>query len=108
MARQKDEDEPPSPETTMVRKGKEAFLLAEMGTFMKELQARPLAKLLEDLPGLLALPAAKYALVAIALGKRMRTSETDRTYIQMQLENVRAEAAPELRERCDALLKPIE
>jgi hypothetical protein len=92
-------------DTTMVRRGKEAFLLAEMGRFAKDLQTRPLRKLLADLPGLMELPDGKYALVAMAVAKRMR-SEEERSYIEDQLQSLRTQGNDLVRERCDALLKP--
>jgi hypothetical protein len=102
------EDGPGEMETTMVRKGKAAFSLSEMGKFTKDLQTRPLPKLLADLPGLLKMPDSKYPLVAMALGKRMRASNEERTYIQMHLEDIRARANALVRERCDAILKAAE
>jgi hypothetical protein len=99
-----DEAEGESSDTTIVRRGKEAFLLAEMGRFTRELQARPLAKLIEDLPGLLDLPESKYALVAMILKKRMRDSDTEREAIASQL-SLLVNTSPEgVRARCEALL----
>ncbi|MGH9889569.1 MAG: hypothetical protein ACREBE_28815 [bacterium] len=98
-----DDDDSPS-DTTIVRHGKEAFLLAEMGRFTRELQVRPLAKLVEDLPGLLALPESKYALVAMTLKKRMRSSDTEREAIASQLSLLVATSPPDVRARCEALL----
>jgi hypothetical protein len=106
MANPEDDDAREDMETTIVRTGKAAFSLSEMGKFTKDLQTRPLPRLLEDLPGLMKIADSKYPLVAMALGKRMRASEEERTYLQMHLEDIRAGGDAEVRERCDALLKP--
>jgi len=98
-----DEDDP---ETTIVRQGKDAFLLAEMGRFARDLQARPLAKLVEDLPGLLELPDSKYALVAMQVGKRMRVSADDRVALEAQLRALQKSPSEIVRGRAEALLNP--
>jgi hypothetical protein len=98
-----DEDDVPS-DSTIVRKGKVAFLLAEMGQFTRELQGRPLQKLLEDLPGLLELPESKYALVAMMLKKRMRDSELEREALGAELSMLAQRSAEPVRVRCLALL----
>jgi hypothetical protein len=102
-----DDDDSESSDSTIVRRGKEAFLFAEMGRFTRELQERPLQKLLEDLPGLLELGESKYALVAMTLKKRMRASEIEREAIATQLSTLRQRSPEAVRARCEALLNII-
>ena len=90
----------------MVRRGKAAFSLTDMSQFVRELQERPLSKLLEDLPGLLELPEAKFALVCLALGKRMRSSALDKSALDEQLQTLRRVGNAQVRDRCSALLRP--
>jgi hypothetical protein len=103
MATDDDEDS----ESTIIRHGKAAFSFSEMGRFVRELEARPLARLLEDLPGLLELPDAKYALVSLAVGKRMRKSAEDRAALEPQLRALLRVGPPDVKKRCEDLLKPF-
>jgi hypothetical protein len=100
MALPKDDD------STMVRRGKAAFSLTDMSKFVKDLQDRPIAKLIDDLPGLLDLPEAKFALVSLALVKRMRASSDDKKVIVGQLETLKRVGTAMMRDRCSSLLKP--
>jgi hypothetical protein len=99
MADQDDEDD-----TTIVRSGKEAFRFAEMSRFVRQLQERPLQKLVDDLEGLMALSEAKYALVSLALSRRMRDSADEKAAIRAKLEYLRAAGDAQTRSRCEALL----
>jgi len=101
MATDDDEDS----ESTIVRHGKAAFSFSEMGRFVRELEARPLDRLLEDLAGLLELPDAKYALVSLAVGKRMRKSAEDRAALEPQLRALLRVGPPDVKKRCEELLK---
>ena len=94
-------------ESTIVRHGKAAFSFSEMGRFVRELEARPLERLLADLPGLLDLPDAKYALVSLAVGKRMRKSAEDRAALEPQLRAIHRVGSTDIKKRCDDLLKAL-
>ncbi len=59
-------------DSTLVRTGKLAMGYQEMVAFVKDIEERPTARLVSDLEGLLALPEAKYQLVATVLRKRTR------------------------------------
>ena len=96
-----DEDEFSS---TIVRRGKAAFSFSEMGTFVRDLEGRPLERLLADLAGLLELPDGKHGLVAMVLGKRMRASAAERAAIEARLRQLVSGAPPDLKKRCEALL----
>ena len=100
-------DDEDDSESTIVRHGKAAFSFSEMGRFVRELEARPLERLVADLPGLLELPEAKYALVSLAVGKRMRKSAEDRAALEPQLRQIVRVGTPEVRKRCEDLLKPL-
>ena len=90
--------------STIVRRGKAAFSYSEMERFVRELEARPLDRLVADLPELLDLPEAKFGLVAMAVGKRMRLSSSERAAIEARLRELSRTAAPEPRQRCEKLL----
>jgi hypothetical protein len=100
-----DEDDEPNPHSTIVRRGKAAFSFSEMGRFVKDLEARPLERLVADLPGLLEMPDAKYGLVAMVLGKRMR-SPVERKAVEAALRGLLPSAGPATKKRCEDLLKP--
>ena len=100
-----DEDDEPNPHSTIVRRGKAAFSFSEMGRFVKDLEARPLERLVADLPGLLEMPDAKYGLVAMVLGKRMR-SPVERKAVETALRGLLPGAGPATKKRCEDLLKP--
>jgi hypothetical protein len=101
-----DEDDEPNPHSTIVRRGKAAFSFSEMGRFVKDLEARPLERLVADLAGLLEMPDAKYGLVAMVLGKRMRHAPVERKAIEAALRGLLTSAGPGLKKRCEDLLKP--
>jgi hypothetical protein len=94
-------------ESTIVRHGKAAFSFSEMGRFVRELEARPLERLVADLPGLLELPDAKYALVSLAVGKRMRKSAEDRAALEPRLKGIHRVGSAEMKKRCEDLLKAL-
>ncbi len=104
MSDGKDDDD--EVETTIVRRGKEAFSFAEMGAFVRDLQSRPLAKLVDDLPGLLELSEAKFALVVLAISKRMRNGGEEQAAIVAKLEALKTTGTAQVRKRSEALLKP--
>ena len=68
-----DEEAPPDDAfSTLVQTGKDALTFTEMQTFVKDIETRPMERLIGDLPGLMALPAAKYQLVVMVLRKKAR------------------------------------
>src|SRR5688500_16818566 len=90
-------------ESPIVRHGKAAFSFSEMGRFVRELEARPLDRLVADLPGLLELPDAKYALVSLAVSKRMRKSAEDRAALEPRLRGILRVANTDMKKRCEDL-----
>lgn len=67
-----DEDPPGDAFSTLVQSGKNALTFTEMQAFVKDIEARPTARLINDLPGLMALHDAKYQLVVMVLRKKTR------------------------------------
>jgi hypothetical protein len=99
------EDDADDPGSTLIRTGKTALTFTEMATFVRELEARPGPRLLEDLPGLLALPEAKYGLVLMVLRKKIRRDGAMRETILERLKEIGTTADdPQVRERCQVVL----
>ncbi len=99
-----DEDDPTY--STLFRTGKSAFSLADMARFSKDVNERPIERLVADLPALLALPEAKYAIVALIVGRRMRASDVERAALTERLVDLKSSGDAELRRRCDSILHP--
>jgi hypothetical protein len=90
-------------ESTLVRAGKGALTFTEMAAFVRDLEARPTARLLADLPGLMALPEAKYGLVLMVLRRKTRPSGVERAAILERLLELRSRSEePAVRERLEA------
>jgi hypothetical protein len=100
------DDDDPETGSTIVRRGKAAFSFGDMGRFVRELEERPLERLLTDLPGLLELPEGKYGLVAHVLEKRMRQSAADRAAVERGLRTLPKTATALARERALKVLNP--
>ena len=77
-------------DTTLIRRGRTALSVSEMVAFVDMLEARPLLKLLEELPELARLSEAKFALATKTVRRRFRgESPVD----QMQLRIVANDVA---------------
>ena len=59
-------------DSTLIRRGRAALSVSEMVAFVDMLEARPLLKLLEELPDLARLSDAKFALAMKTLRRRFR------------------------------------
>ena len=59
-------------DSTLIRRGRSALSVSEMVAFVDMLEARPLLKLLEELPDLARLSEAKFALATKTLRRRFR------------------------------------
>ena len=76
-----------------------------MAAFVHDIEDRPLARLLSDLGGLLALPDAKYHLVVMVLLKRARAGGAERDAILEALRRLQAGAeAPAIQKRAESCL----
>ena len=101
---------PDDSSSTLVQTGKAALTFSEMGAFVRDIEARPQARLLSDLDGLLALPDAKYQLVVMVLRRKLRGEASERDAILARVRELQAGAAdPAVRTRAGAFLaKPQE
>jgi hypothetical protein len=96
------EDDP----STLVRSGKLAMTFTEIQAFVKDIEARPTARLINDLEGLMALPEAKYQLVVMVLRKKTRPEVAERPALLERLRGLEQDAAdPAVQERARAFLE---
>ena len=104
------DQEPDDSSSTLVHQGKSALTFTEMAAFVRDIEARPLQRLLSDLPGLLVLPDLKFQLVVMVLRKKVKQGSVEREPIQARLMELRNGSADEtIRERAEAFLsKPYE
>src|SRR5437868_6991387 len=70
-------------DSTLIRRGRAALSVSEMVAFVEALEARPLMKLLEELPELARLSEAKFTLATKTLRRRFR-SESIGDQIQLR------------------------
>jgi hypothetical protein len=104
MSRMTDDD-PADGGSTLVRSGKTAMTFREMATFVGELETRPAARFLQDLPGLMALPDGQYGLVTMVLRKKVRPESPERPALVARLKELQAQAEdPGVRSRCKLFL----
>ena len=96
--------------STLVGQGKNALTFTEMAAFVRDIEARPLPRLLTDLPGLLVLPDLKYQLVVMVLRKKVKDGSVEREPILARLSELRSGSADgTVRQRAEAFLsKPYE
>jgi hypothetical protein len=100
------EDDPDDSGSTLVRSAKSALTFTEMAAFVHELEARAPARLLQDLPGLMALPEAKYGLVVMVLRRKTRPEGPERGPILARLRELQSSAPPgAVRQRCRVFLE---
>ncbi len=101
-----DENDPDDAGSTLVRSGKLALTYTEMAAFVKDIEARPTARLISDLPGLMALPDAKYRLVVMVLRKKTRPDVAERPALLERLDDLQKNAEdPSVRSRARAFLE---
>ncbi len=100
------EDDRDESDSTLVRSGKLALTYTEMAAFVKDIEVRPTARLISDLPGLMALPDGKYQLVVMVLRKKTRPDVTERPTLLERLDDLQKNAAdPAVRSRARAFLE---
>jgi hypothetical protein len=103
------DEDPDDAGSTLVQTGKAALTFSEMGAFVRDIEARPQARLLSDLEGLLALPEAKYQLVVMVLRRKLRDPAAQQAILARVREIEAGAAAPAVRARAQAFLaKPQE
>ncbi len=104
-----EEEDNPDDSSTLIRIGKTAMTFPEMAAFVHDLESRPMDRLLEDLPGLMALPDGQHGLVTMVLRKKMRPSPTDHAAIVARLRELRSGSRDEIvRHRCRRFLERSE
>jgi hypothetical protein len=99
------EEDPDDGSSTLVRSGKTAMTFKEMATFVRELETRPAARFLQDVPGLMALPEGQYGLVTMVLRKKVRPESVERPALVARLKDLQAQSDdPTVRARCKLFL----
>ena len=99
------DQEPDDSSSTLVHQGKSALTFTEMAAFVRDIEARPLPRLLSDLPGLLVLPDLKFQLVVMVLRKKLKDGSPEREAIQARLQELRRSSADDtVRQRAEAIL----
>lgn len=96
--------------STLVQTGKAALTFSEMAAFVHDIEARPPARLLSDLDGLMALGDAKYQLVVMVLRRKLRDGAAERDALLARLKELQESAGEAVvRQRAEALVsKPGE
>ncbi len=101
-----DENDPDDAFSTLVQSGKNALTFTEMQAFVKDIEARPTARLIDDLPGLMALHDAKYQLVVMVLRKKTRPDVAERPALLERLDDLQKNAEDStVRSRARAFLE---
>jgi hypothetical protein len=65
----------PAPASSVVMKAIDATTFSDMESFVKDLESRPIERLLKDLPTLAKLPPAKVSLVSYVIAGKYRQSD---------------------------------
>ena len=65
------------PASSVVLRGIDARTFTEMESFVKDLEARPIERLLRDLPELADLPMTKVSLVSYVIAAKFRAAEAE-------------------------------
>jgi ABC-type Fe2+-enterobactin transport system substrate-binding protein len=92
--------------SSVVLKGIDARTFTEMESFVKDLEARPVERLLRDLSELCDLPTTKVSLVSYVLAGKYRASEPEERERMRESVAATVESLPdgETRERVAAIL----
>jgi hypothetical protein len=91
--------------STLIQTGKAAMTFTEMAAFVRDIEARPQARLLRDLEGLMALPDSKYQLVVMVLRRKLRDVPAERGSILARMKGLQSSANPEVAQRATAFLE---
>jgi hypothetical protein len=95
-------------DTTLIRHGREAVTFTDMVNFARDLEERPLIRLLDEIPSLAVFPDAKFALARMILRRRFRgESPVDQLQLQTVLEEMASTVDdPEIASRVRTLFAP--
>lgn len=94
------------PASSVVLRGIDARTFTEMESFVKDLEARPVDRLLRDLPELADLPLTKVSLVSYVIAAKFRASEAEERERMRESVAVTFEKLPagEVKERVGVIL----
>ena len=98
------DEEPGDSGSTLVQSGLSAMTFSEMASFVHDIEERPLPRLVSDLPGLLALPDAKYQLVQMVLRKKTKEGAPEREALLTRLRELASSADESVSARAGVLL----
>ena len=93
--------------SSVVMRGIDARTFTEMESFVKDLEARPVERLLRDLPQLAELPQTKVSLVSYVLSARYRGADAEGRQTMRESVAATVESLPpgEIRERISQILE---
>lgn len=93
--------------SSVVLRGVDARTFTEMESFVKDLEARPIERLLRDLPELADLPPTKVSLVSYVMHAKYRAAEAGEKVRIRERVAITFEALPpgEVRERVGQILE---
>jgi hypothetical protein len=97
------------PASSVVMKGIDARTFTEMESFVKDLEARPVERLLRDLPELADLPMTKVSLVSYVIAAKYRAAEpAERDGMRESVAATFERLAPgEIKERVGVILERL-
>jgi hypothetical protein len=95
--------------SSVVMKAVDAKTFTEMESFVKDLEARPVERLLRDLPQLAALPQTKVSLVSYVLAAKYRGADAaeKQTMRETMVATVGSLPAGETRDRVNQILERL-
>ena len=96
------DQEPDDSSSTLVHQGKNALTFTEMAAFVRDVEARPLARLLTDLPGLMVLADLKHQLVVMVLRKKIKEIVRKHMAVEEELDTEVRARLKNLQEGTDA------
>jgi hypothetical protein len=99
----------PAPASSVVMKAIDATTFSDMESFVKDLESRPIERLLKDLPNLAKLPPAKVSLVSYVIsGKYRQADDATRATIKESIQStVNGMDFDEQRQRVAQLLERL-
>ena len=97
------------PASSVVMKGIDARTFTEMESFVKDLETRPVERLLRDLPELADLPMTKVSLVSYVIAAKYRAAEgAERESMRESVATTFEKLAPgEIKERVGVILERL-
>ena len=103
------DEKAPISTSSIVMKAIDATTFSDMESFVKDLESRPIERLLKDLPNLAKLPPAKVSLVSYVIsGKYRQADEATRATIKESIQStVSGMAFDEQRQRVAQMLERL-